>query len=142
MQLPTTRTIKASDLADIGRPPAAGMPQHEQLVRQTQKWVAQTFFGTLMKQMEQSPFKSDLFSGGRGGEAFSPLYHQQLVDRMSRSAGDKLVNAIVRRIEATSAYQKQQGTAVAPVPSPDGGRAPHNQSQRKERRHVPAAPRP
>ena len=97
--------------------------QHDQLVSTTRKWVAQTFFGTLMKQMEDSPFKSDLFSGGRGGEAFSSLYHQQLVDRMARAAGDKLVNAIVRRIEATSAYQKQQPT------NPDA------------RRDVPAAPR-
>ena len=97
--------------------------QHTRLVDQTRKWVAQTFFGTLMKQMEDSPFKSDLFSGGRGGEAFSSLYHQQLVDRMARAAGDKLVNAIVRRIEATAAYQKQK----APNPT--------------ARRDVPAAPR-
>ena len=97
--------------------------QHTRLVDQTRKWVGQTFFGTLMKQMEDSPFKSDLFSGGRGGEAFSSLYHQQLVDRMARAAGDKLVNAIVRRIEATSAYQKQK--------------APTNDA----RRDVPVAPR-
>lgn len=141
MQLPTAPAIKPLDLAGIVRPSAGGVPQHGQLVEQTQKWVAQTFFGTLMKQMEESPFKSDLFSGGRGGEAFSPLYHQQLVDRMARGAGDKLVNAIVRRIEATSAYQKQQGAAVAPVPSSDGSRAAHDQSQRKEGRHVPVAPR-
>jgi Rod binding domain-containing protein len=114
--------------------------QHGRLVEQTRKWVAQTFFGTLMKQMEDSPFKSDLFSGGRGGEAFSSLYHQQLVDRMSRAAGDKLVNAIVRRIEANTAYQKQRG--VPPAPPAEGGAAARDHSGHSNtRRHVPAAPR-
>ena len=77
-------------------------------MKQTQNWVAQTFFGTLLKQMDDSPFKSDLFSGGRGGEAFSSLYHQRLAERMAGGAGAKLVHSIVRRVEAKAAYQKQQ----------------------------------
>ena len=83
--------------------------QHDQLTEKTQKWVAQTFFGTLLKQMGESPFKSELFSGGRGGEAFSSLYHQQLVDRMSKAAGSKLVNGIVRKIEKGQADAAAQG---------------------------------
>jgi hypothetical protein len=63
-----------------------------------------------MKQMEESPFKSDLFSGGRGGEAFSSLYHQQLAERMARGAGGKLVHAIVNRIEANQ--RKTSGLRV------------------------------
>ena len=55
--------------ASQARPAAA---EHDQLTQQAQKWVAQTFFGTLLKQMHDSPFKSELFSGGRGGEAFKP----------------------------------------------------------------------
>ena len=43
--------------------------QHQALVRQEQ-WVGQTFFGVLMKQMHESPFKSDLFDGGRAGRRF------------------------------------------------------------------------
>lgn len=120
MQVPSPLALTPLNAALAAAPSAT---QHDRLVEQTQKWVAQTFFGTLMKQMEDSPFKSDLLSGGRGGEAFSSLYHQQLVDRMSRAAGDKLVNAIVRRIEAKAAYQKQND------PNPSA------------RRDVPAAPR-
>ena len=123
MQVPPALALKPLDAVLAAAPATPSAGQREQLVEQTQKWVAQTFFGTLMKQMEDSPFKSDLFSGGRGGEAFSSLYHQQLVDRMARAAGDKLVNAIVRRIEATAAYQKQQ---------------PSNPNARRD---VPAAPR-
>jgi Rod binding domain-containing protein len=90
--------------------------QHDQLVHSTRQWVAQAFFGTLMKQMRESPFKSDLFEGGRGGQAFTSLYDQKLVEQMSRGAGNKLVNAIVHSIEknmrkgqAGAAYDKQKG---------------------------------
>jgi Rod binding domain-containing protein len=84
--------------------------QHDQLTEKTQKWVSQTFFGTMLKQMGESPFKSDLFSGGRGGEAFSSLYHQQLADRMARGAGTKLVHSIVKSIEAKQ--EKASGLGV------------------------------
>src|SRR3954467_3398325 len=86
---------------------AAPKSQHEQLVEKTGTWVAQSFFGTLLKQMRESPFKSDLFSGGQGGQAFSSLYDQHLSEHMARGAGHKIVNSIVRRIEASAAYRKQ-----------------------------------
>jgi Rod binding domain-containing protein len=86
--------------------------QHDQLTDKTQKWVAQTFFGTLLKQMGDSPFKSELFSGGKGGETFSSLYHQQLADRMARGAGTKLVHSIVKSIEAKQGKEKESGSSV------------------------------
>lgn len=86
---------------------SAADSQHDRITEQAQNWVAQTFFATLLKQMRDSPFKSDLFSGGQGGQAFSNLYDQQLADRMSRAAGSKLVGSIVRRIEANAAYRQR-----------------------------------
>src|SRR6266404_402001 len=80
--------------------------QHDQLVKQTQKWVAQTFYGTLLKQVRQSPFHSKLFDGGRGGQAFGSLYDQQMAEHMARGTGSKLVNSIVRKIEAKQAYRQ------------------------------------
>lgn len=82
--------------------------EHEQLVEQTQKWVAQTFYGTILKQMHNSPFKSEIFDGGRGGEAFSGLMDQHLSERMAKGGNNKLVKTIVRRIEAHRAYAKQK----------------------------------
>lgn len=81
---------------------------HDQLVEQTQKWVSQTFYGTILKQMHESPFRSEVFDGGRGGQAFGGLMDQHLSDRMAKSANNKLVKNIVRRIEARMAYAKQQ----------------------------------
>ena len=76
-------------------------------MEQTQKWVGLTFFGSMLKQMRNSPFKSEIFDGGRGGEAFGSMFDQQIAERMSRGSGAKLVNAIVKKIEANKAYSKQ-----------------------------------
>ncbi len=92
--------------------PAPVDPKHAQLVKQTQKWVSQTFFGEMLKQMRNSPFKSELFSGGRGGQAFNEMYDQRLADRMSKASGAKLVKAIVKKIEAAGAIVNQ-----APCPA-------------------------
>lgn len=83
--------------------------QDDRLRKQSQKWVAQTFYGTLLKQMRQSPFHSEKFEGGRGGEAFQSLYDQHLADHMARGTGRKLVDAIVKKIEAKKAYGNTVG---------------------------------
>src|SRR5438874_13791751 len=84
------------------------LSNHDKLVKQAQIWVGQTFFGTLLKQMRESPFKSELFDGGRGGQAFGALYDQHLAERMSRGVGKHLVNAIVNRIEGRANAVRQQ----------------------------------
>src|SRR4051794_30654314 len=81
------RPLTARDLSPEARLTKPGQTQHDRIKKQAEKWVSQTFFGTLLKQMDDSPFKSELFSGGRGGQAFSSLYHQQLADRVARGAG-------------------------------------------------------
>lgn len=97
--------------------------QHAQLVKQTQKWVAQTFFGTLLKQMRDDPFKSEVFDGGRGGEAFGALYDQELADHMSRASGTKLVNSLVRKMEASKAYGKASKLSPKAKHTGEGGAA-------------------
>jgi Rod binding domain-containing protein len=92
-------------------PAAAG--KGTKVAEQAQRWVAQTFFGTLLKQIRNSPFKSEIFSGGRGGQAFGPLFDQNIVDRIAHGAGSKLTQSIVRRI-AAKAYAAQSPSAVAP----------------------------
>ncbi len=91
--------------------------QHQQLTKHTQKWVAQTFFGTILKQMRDSPFKDKLMSGGRGGEAFGGMLDQQMADRMAKSSGSKLVNAIVDKIEFA---QHQRSGKPMPKRRPTG----------------------
>src|SRR5580693_7996842 len=78
---------------------------HDPLTKQAQKLVANTFYGTLMKQARNDPFKSDLMDGGRGGEAFGEMLDQHLADHMSRSTGSKLVHTLVNKLKANKAYQ-------------------------------------
>ena len=76
----------------------ASAVQDERLRHEAQRLVSQVFFGTLLKQMRNSPFKSELWSGGRGGQAFEGMYDQHLADRMAKASGRKLVNSIVRSL--------------------------------------------
>ena len=100
---------------------------HELLTKNSRKLVAQTFFGTLLKQMHDSPFKSNLFDGGRGGQAFSSMLDQHLADRMARGAGRKLVASMVRHIEQKNGVVKEPAEAdknKAPRKSPYEARFP------------------
>jgi Rod binding domain-containing protein len=106
-QLPATRGVEKLAASPFSSDaPAAGANQKE-LFQTAQKWVGQTFFGTLLKQMHESPFKSELWSGGRGGEAFSTLYDQHLAERMARASGRPLANAIVKHIQRGKTAQVQ-----------------------------------
>jgi Rod binding domain-containing protein len=87
------------------------LARHDQLVQTTRVWVAQTFYGQMLKQMRNSPFKSDLFDGGRGGQAFQAQLDQRLAERMANGrAADRLVNSIVKSIE------RKAKPGVAPAP--------------------------
>lgn len=77
--------------------------QHEQLTQAARKLVAQTFFGTMLKEMRNSPFKSELFSGGRGGEAFESMHDQYLAERMANGAGRRLAESVVKHLERRQA---------------------------------------
>ena len=90
----------------MAKPKSTGNADHDELVKTTQKWVSQTFFGEMLKQMRNSPFKDKMFSGGRGGEAFQEMFDQKMADKMAKGSGHKLVDAIVNRIEAQKAYGK------------------------------------
>jgi Rod binding domain-containing protein len=87
--------------------------KHQKLVDTAQKWVGQTFYGQMLKQMRDSPFKSKMFEGGREGEAFNAMFDQNLATRMSKGAGRPLVDAIVSRIEAGKAYAASAKSANA-----------------------------
>jgi len=87
----------------------------DKLTTAARQLVGSTFFGTLLKQMHDSPFKSELFSGGRGEEAFSPLMDQQMIDRMSRTAGDKLVKRIVKQFHKNALEAEENRKDVLDV---------------------------
>jgi Rod binding domain-containing protein len=118
--------------------------QHDpQLLKQSQRLVSQAFFGTMLKQMHDSPFKSEIFSGGRGGQAFSTLLDQHLSDHMGASgSGRKLVEAVVKKMEKKIA--SNPGTKRTPLvhkapQSPRAGRGGYLKAPARDGRpNVPA----
>src|SRR4051812_3989629 len=92
---------------------ASTTDKHAQLEKAAGSLVAQTFFGTMLKQMRNSPFKDELFSGGRGGQAFGEMYDQRMAENMTRGAGQKLVRSIVRKFEGKRAYEAATKTSAS-----------------------------
>jgi Rod binding domain-containing protein len=120
---PIPHTQKFGDHFATVKAKPEGDAQHQELVKQAQKWVAQTFYGEMLKEMRNSPFKDKIFSGGKGAESFQEMFDQKLADKMSRGAGKKLVDAMVSKIEhnRASGHSSQlpaKHHAKRPAPSP------------------------
>jgi len=68
----------------------------------------------MLKQMRNSPFKSDMLDGGRGGQVFQGQMDQKLAERMAAShAGDRLVQSMVRRLEPKELYEAVRAHKLA-----------------------------
>lgn len=72
--------------------------QKEQLKQVATQWVGQTFAGTLLKQLRESPFATDMFSGGNGGKSFTALLDMELASRSGRGLAADLAESITRRL--------------------------------------------
>jgi Rod binding domain-containing protein len=103
--IPNTTPIKA--LASVAKP-----DEDQQVRKLAEQLVSQTFFGTLMRQMRNSPWKDTVLSGGRGGEAFQQMHDQEMIMRMGRSAGKQLVNALVEQMMGQKARQQRAKDAM------------------------------
>ena len=109
------------------------MSEHEaKLTHQAERLVGQTFYGTLLKQMHNSAFKSKLMDGGRGGEAFQPMMDQHLIDHMSHHCGKKLVRTIVKHITRGEHLRAAAGGSVKPASSTGDRGTPGDSGSRQQ----------
>lgn len=81
------------------------------------------FYGTLMKQMNESKLKGKYFHGGRGEEAFRGQLALELGKRMGQSPTDPLVNRMFAAVEKRLAAATGGGVSPnshdgIPVPAP------------------------
>jgi Rod binding domain-containing protein len=135
LSFPTARRGASQPIVlHTGRGP---LSKHDQLVQQTRKWVAISFFEPMLKQMRDSPFHSNLLDGGSGGKAFASMYDERLSERMASDATDSLVKSIVRRIEGSQAYARHARQSMnAPRQGADRARAERARSQFTGAGHV------
>ena len=90
--------------------PDAGAVQRRKLMGE---FVGNSFYGVLMKQMNESKIKGKYFHGGRGEEAFRGQLAMELGKRMGQSPTDPIANKLFQSAEAIYTH-KSKADAVAP----------------------------
>jgi hypothetical protein len=72
------------------------------LRRATGEFVGDIFYGTLLREMQQSKFKTKYLSGGRAEEAFQGQLSMEIAKRIGRSGNDpvarRLFKSVARRL--------------------------------------------
>ena len=74
----------------------------EKLRESAGKVVGRVFYGTLLKQMRESSFKTEIGHGGRGEEVFAAQLHELLAERMGELPNNNLADVLYK------AYERQQ----------------------------------
>jgi hypothetical protein len=72
------------------------------LRRSTGEFVGDIFYGTLLREMQQSKFKTKYLSGGRAEEAFQGQLSMEIAKKIGRSGNDpvarRLFDSIAKRL--------------------------------------------
>jgi len=88
----------------------AKVPARSALRRAADELVGEVFYGTLLRQMRQSPLKGKYGHGGRGEEVFQGQLDAVFAARAGQARGGDLAAAVVkrfeRRAEAAAAYRE------------------------------------
>ncbi|MEM1108312.1 MAG: hypothetical protein AAGH99_06445 [Planctomycetota bacterium] len=81
--------------------PTDAKAHNRELREAAEQLVASAFILPLLQQARNDPFKSDLFHGGRGEEAFGQQLDVIYADNITRSANFGITDALVSRFERT-----------------------------------------
>ena len=76
------------------------------------EFVGTVFYGTLMRQMEDSSIKGKYGHGGRGEEIFQGQLNMELAKRMGRSPNDPIANCMYESIMRHLGKGEQLDTAA------------------------------
>ena len=78
----------------------AKSPEEAEKEKQLRKWattlVNKFFVGTMLKQMLESPFKTEVFGVGKSGEAFQGMMDQHIAEHSGNRLAKSLVDSIVK----------------------------------------------
>ena len=86
---------------------ASPTPTEQNLRKAIQELLGQTFYAPMFKQMRESPFKDKMFSGGRGGEAFSAMLDQKLMTAVSRGSGRNLAEVFAKKLSKQAEHAEK-----------------------------------
>ncbi|MFQ5502219.1 MAG: hypothetical protein ACE5EQ_07940 [Phycisphaerae bacterium] len=89
--------------------PAPGLPESE-LRRNVGEFVGNAFYGTLLREMQDSKIKGKYFHGGRGEEIFQSQLNMEMSKRMGQASNDPIANkmydAFARRLGSRQPARK------------------------------------
>ncbi len=91
----------------------AGKTQQQQVQHLTNQFVSVAFIQPMMEQMRDSPFKSELFSGGSAGDMFQQHLDTILADRISQRANLPIAKVMYERITGNPAVDESGNTTKA-----------------------------
>ena len=113
--VPTTLVNEAS-LGALRRRPTAEAPfadaleqakhREDETREAADQLVATAFVLPLLQQVRDDPFKSDLFHGGQGEEIFGQQLDVLMAERITKSAGFGLSDALVRQFNPATASRE------------------------------------
>lgn len=83
----------STDRIDLG-----GKTQQEQIAQLTNQFVSVAFIQPMMAQLRDSPFKTEMFSGGSAGDMFQQQVDTILSDRISQRANFPIARVMYERI--------------------------------------------
>ena len=75
--------------------------------REVSRFIAGTFFSTMMKAMRSTVPEDGLMSGGRGEEIFQEFFDRELGEQFAQSANFPQVEAAVRQLSGRAVYRRQ-----------------------------------
>lgn len=109
-QLSAASGSKFEDLMRVStdRIDLEGKSKQEQLENLTNQFVSVAFIKPMLEKMRDSPFKSDLFSGGPAGDTFQQHLDTILSDRISQRSNFPIARVMYGRMmgEANSVGQQ------------------------------------
>jgi len=110
------RMPKADAFAAEQAEPDAPSPEDAALEQTAQTVVNQFFMGTMLKQMRESPFKNEMFSGGKAGNAYASMFDTHLSENAGSGMARDLVQSMVKAYRKQSLRSEAEtGLAVPPA---------------------------
>jgi Rod binding domain-containing protein len=88
-------------------------PKPTELREKVQEWVSQAFVGEMLKQARNSPFKSEVFSGGKAGDTYQQMYDQHVVQQVAPAMSGGLVDSLVRRLDRSVGANPSENRSAA-----------------------------
>lgn len=87
------------------------------------EFVGNVFYGTLLRQMDQSTIKGKYMHGGRGEEVFQSQLHMEYAKRLGRAPGDPIADRIYDAMTRGKREAEQRALKAAQIELPDANSA-------------------